>query len=326
MRPATAASEAELVREPVRVRVPATSANLGPGYDALGVALGLHDLVTVELVERGELVEPAAGRSAAVTPQVEIEVSGEGAGEVPQDATHLVHRAMVRGFEAMDVPVPGVRLHCANAIPHGRGLGSSSAAIVAGLAAARGLLRDGVDRMPDDALFALAADAEGHPDNVAPAVYGGFTIAYGEPGAQPAWRAVRLDVDPSVCFVAFVPATVLETRVARRLLPSTVPHPDAAHNAGRAALMVAALTSRPDQLLAATEDRLHQSYRAAAMPESIELLASLRADGFAAVVSGAGPTVLALVGADAVAEVRGRGPQGWRALHLPVDRDGVSVC
>jgi homoserine kinase len=313
-----AAISADLVDEPVRVRVPATSANLGPGYDTLGVALGLHDLVTAKVT--GGPAAPAGGQ-----PEVVIEVSGEGADDVPRDATHLVHRAMVRGFEAMGVPVPGVRLHCANAVPHGRGLGSSSAAIVAGLATARGLVRDGAARLSDDALFALAAEAEGHPDNVAPAVYGGLTIAYGGPRAPEPFRAVRLDVDPAVCFVVFVPPTPLETRVARGLLPSTVPHADAAHNAGRAALMVAALTGRPEALLAATEDRLHQTYRAAAMPQSIELVERLRADGYPAVVSGAGPTVLALVGTQAVPEVRSRGPRGWRAMQLAVDPDGVAV-
>ncbi len=229
---------------------------------------------------------------------------------------------MVRGFIAMDVPVPGVHLSCANAIPHGRGLGSSSAAIVAGLAAARALVVDGDRRLDDDALFHVAADMEGHPDNVAPATYGGFTIAYGDPGR---FEAVRLDVDPSVAFVVLVPETVLETRVARGLLPAEVPHSDASRNAGRAALLVAALTGRPDRLLAATEDRLHQPYRAAAMPESAELLSSLRADGFAAVVSGAGPTVLAMVSPDAVAEVVARRPSGWRATELAVDATGVQL-
>jgi homoserine kinase len=229
---------------------------------------------------------------------------------------------MARGFDALGVPLPGVRLECTNAIPHGRGLGSSSAAIVAGLAAARALVEGGHERMGDDDLFGLAAELEGHPDNVAPATYGGFTIAYGEPGR---FRAVRLDVDPSVAFVAFVPETVLETRVARGLLPELVPHDDAARNAGRSALLGAALTGGRDQLLAATEDRLHQQYRATAMPDSARLVESLRSDGFPAVVSGAGPTVLALVRPGEVDEVCRRGPSGWRATELAVDPDGVQV-
>jgi homoserine kinase len=306
----------DLTGEPVRIQVPASSANLGPGFDALGVALALHDVVTATVTS--EVTDPQ-------DPEVIIECTGEGADAVPRDASHLVHRALVRGFEAMGVPLPGVRLSCVNAIPHGRGLGSSSAAIVAGLAAARGLIRGGPDRMSDDDLFALAAELEGHPDNVAPAVYGGFTIAYAGGEGTPGFRAVRLDVDATTAFVVFVPEVALETRVARGLLPDQVAHGDAARNAGRAALLVAALTGRPDQLMAATEDRLHQQYRAAAMPDSAALIEALRADGYPAVVSGAGPTVLAIVENGAVAEVLTRGPRDWRALELAVDPDGVRV-
>ncbi len=306
------ASTGGLVSGPVRVRVPATSANLGPGYDTLGIALGLHDVVTLEVTD------PEG-------PGVVIECSGEGADAVPRDSTHLVHQAVARGFAAMGVPLPGLRLCCDNAIPHGRGLGSSSAAIVAGLAGARGLVAGGADRFPDDALFGVAAEMEGHPDNVAPAVYGGFTIAYGGVGDPGGSQAVRLDVDPDVSFVVLVPPTPVETKVARGLLPEQVPHADAARNAGRAALLVAALTGRSDRLLAATEDRLHQQYRAEAMPESWSLVQALRADGHAAVVSGAGPTVLAMLPPRAVAEVLACRPDGWRALQLPVDPSGVRV-
>ena len=299
------------VRGPVKVQVPASSANLGPGFDALGVALALHDRVTAEVTD-------TAGGA------VSIECTGEGADQVPRDATHLVHRSMARGFDAMGVPLPGVHLSCVNAIPHGRGLGSSSAAIVAGLGLARGLVRDGTERMDDRALFGLAAEIEGHPDNVAPAVFGGFTIAYGV--REGGFQAVRLDVVPEVSFVVLVPGLALETTVARGLLPAVVPHADAARNAGRAALLVAALTSRPDQLMAATEDRLHQDYRAEAMPESAALVAALRAAGHPAVISGAGPTVLAIVAPDAVAEVQSMGPGGWRATELAVDLEGVRLA
>lgn len=291
-----------------QVRVPATTANLGPGFDALGVALGLHDVVTVEVIDADALV---------------VECSGEGADDVPRDATHLVHRALARGFAAMGLPLPVVRLSCVNAIPHGRGLGSSSAAIVAGLTAARGLADDGDERLPDHALFALAAEIEGHPDNVAPAVFGGFTIAYA--GGEAGHSAVRLDVDPGVSFVVFVPPSPLATEVARGLLPAHVTHHDAARNAGRAALLVAALTGRPDQLLAATEDRLHQQYRAAAMPESALLIEQLRRAGMAAVVSGAGPTVLAMVAPGRVDEALARTPTGWWARALPVDPGGARL-
>ena len=302
--------EHSFVDGPVQVQVPASSANLGPGFDALGLALALHDVVTVEVTD------PASGR-------VSIECTGEGAATVPRDDTHLVHRSMARGFAAMGVPLPGLRLSCANAIPHGRGLGSSSAAIVAGLAGARGLVQGGAELLPDVALFGLAAEIEGHPDNVAPAVFGGFTIAYGDSGTG--FHAVRLDVAPGLAFVAFVPGHVLETKVARGLLPSHVPHADASRNAGRAALLVAALTGRPDQLMAATEDRLHQDYRAAAMRESAELVAALRAAGHPAVISGAGPTVLAIVAPDAVADVLSHAPEGWRPTELAVDVEGVRL-
>jgi homoserine kinase len=294
----------------VVVRVPATSANLGPGYDALGLALQLYDEVRVEVL-------PTAAPGV-----VDLEVEGEGAGQVPLDATHLVHRSMARGFEVLGWPTPAVRMRCRNAVPHGRGLGSSSAAIVAGLAAARALVDGGSETLPDDALFALAAELEGHPDNVAPAVHGGFTIAYVEGGRS---QAVSLPVDDRVVPVALVPPTPLETRVARGLLPDVVPHADAAANAGRAALLVAALTGRPGLLLDATEDWLHQTYRAPAMPESVELVRELRDQGVPAVVSGAGPTVLALCETEGAHLVAAEAPPDWRALVLEVDRRGVRV-
>ncbi len=307
----------------VAVQVPATSANLGPGFDSLGLALTLYDVVTAEVVA------PAAADPPLIT------VTGECADQVPRDASHLVHRSMMRGFDAMGLRpaggegpgrglAPRVRLHCENGIPHGRGLGSSSAAIVAGLSVARALVEDGESRLDDDALFALAADLEGHPDNVAPAVYGGFTIAYADHGA---FRAVKLEVTAAVSLLAYVPPDPLATAVARGLLPAEVPHAHAAHSAGRAALLVAALTSSPagrrDLLLAATEDRLHQGYRAGAMPGSAALVTSLRDAAVPAVVSGAGPTVLALVEPAAAEAAGARVPEGWRVLRLDVDRAGV---
>jgi homoserine kinase len=298
----------QLVTGQVRVRVPASSANLGPGFDSLGLALELHDLVTAEVCPAGAAASPV------------ISVAGEGAGEVPLDESHLVHRAMVRAFAAMGVPTPVVRLHCENAIPHGRGLGSSSAAIVAGLSVARALVTDGADRLDRDELFALAAEIEGHPDNVAPAVYGGFTVSYSDGGR---FHAARLTVTSPVSFVVFVPAEPLATETARGLLPATVPHSDAARNAGRAALLLVALTGRPDLLLAATEDRLHQDYRAPAMPESAALIARLREVGYAAVVSGAGPTVLAVVAPDDIPAVTAQAPAGWQVRELSVDPDGA---
>jgi homoserine kinase len=291
----------------VQVRVPASSANLGPGYDALGLALAHHDVITAELVD-------------APAPQIVVE--GEGAGEVPLDASHLVHRSLAHGFSMLGLSLPAVRLHCSNAIPHARGMGSSSAAIVGGLAVARALAGERGDALDDDRLFVAAAEIEGHPDNVAAAVHGGLTIGY---TTEQGVRAVRLDVVADVTPVVVVPPEPLSTAVARGLLPDSVPHADAAFVAGRAALLVAALTGPTDALLEATEDRLHQGYRAPAMPRSVALVDELRAAGIAAVVSGAGPTVLALPRPAHVADVTGRAPDGWRSLVLEVDTCGVTL-
>jgi homoserine kinase len=296
------------VSGPVTVSVPATSANLGPGFDALGLALGYRDVVTAEVVDR---------------PGVEVTVTGEGAGSVPLDERHLVYRSMCAAFERMGARVPGIRLTCTNVVPHARGLGSSSAAIVAGVSVARGLVGGGSLLVDDDTLFALAAELEGHPDNVAPAMYGGFTVAWRE-GDR--FRATTLAVDPRVQVVVLVPPDGVETSVARGLLPATVSHADAAANAGRAALLVAALGRQPELLLAATEDRLHQDHREPAMPRTLALLRSLRADGLPAVVSGAGPTVLVFTDTHDQQAVVDRAPVGWRALALPVDRDGARVA
>ena len=279
---------------PVRVRVPATSANLGPGFDTFGLALGLYDDVVARIGEGG----------------VVVDVAGEGAEDVPRDKRHLVVRAMRAAFDRMGGQPRGIELVCANRIPHGRGLGSSAAAIVAGVLAARELVLGGLD---DTEVLALAAEIEGHPDNVAACLLGGLTLAYG-----PA-SAVRLPVHPDVRVVAFVPGTRSSTAKARRLLPDVVPHADAARNAGRAALLVEALGRRPDLLMDATEDLLHQPYRAEAMPRAAALMASLRAAGVPAVISGAGPTVLAFGGADV------HPGRGWTVLPLPVDEGGAQV-
>ncbi|WP_298459403.1 homoserine kinase [uncultured Cellulomonas sp.] len=302
----------------VRVRVPATSANLGPGFDALGLALAVHDEVEVR---------------ALGTPGVVVDVRGEGAGEVPDDDSHLVVRALRLALDHVGAPQTGLHLVCTNRIPHGRGLGSSAAAVVAGLLAARGLIAD-PDALDDDTVLRLATDVEGHPDNAAPALLGGATVAWCEPGGA---RAVQVDTHADVAPVILVPGVRLATSTARGLLPATVPHRDAAFAVGRAALLVHALGRRPDLLLAATEDRLHQSYRAPAMRESVALVDALRGRGVAAVVSGAGPTVLALARTtggtgdaatdadDAVREVLGPTMGGWHVLVPGVDRDGATV-
>ena len=287
------------VAGPITVRVPASSANLGPGFDALGLALTLFDEITAEVTDDG----------------LSIDVTGEGSDSVPLDDTHLVMQAMHAAFGLLGEKPAGLRLTCRNAIPHGRGLGSSSAAIVGGITAARALVDGGMDRLDDAAAFQLAVDLEGHPDNVAAAQFGGLTIAWVDGDAA---AVERLDV--SVEATVFVPAVAVATKHARGLLPDAVPHGDAAMNAGRAALLVVALTTAPHRLMAATEDRLHQHYRSEAMPASSELVRQLRSDGIAAVISGAGPTVLAF--ARGIAD---RVPEGWVAHELEVEPRGVSV-
>jgi homoserine kinase len=286
--------------------------------------LGLHDDVIVAAV--GAL---GSARSTAVT------VTGEGAGTVAEDDANLVVRALRAGVahvlgegsDAAPLALPSLVLRCTNRIPHGRGLGSSAAAVVAGLLAARGLLVSGQDALDDAAVYALATAMEGHPDNVAAALFGGLTIAW-TPLAGAAPGVLRLEPDPDVRPVVLVPAGALSTATARGLLPAVVPHADAAHAAGRSALLIAALTGSPQHLLAATEDRLHQDYRAAAMPDSARLCGALRAAGLPAVVSGAGPSVLVLTRAgqqEAVAALAGRDAAPWTVLTPPVDLAGAGL-
>ena len=304
---------------PVRVRVPATSANLGPGFDALGLALTMYDVVEARAEGTG----------------LSIEVSGEGQGTAAAGESHLVVRAMRESFGIMGAQPPGIALRCDNRIPHGRGLGSSAAAIVAGILAARALTDDGAARLPDDAVLALATAMEGHPDNVAACLGGGLTIAWTTPGGP---RMTRLSPQPGVVPVALIAPEPMITEAARRVLPESVPHADAAANAGRSALLIAALTSDPGALLDATQDWLHQPYRAGAMPATADLLRRLREAGIPAVVSGAGPSVLAFlqspvspggmpapVGLDVVdSTVREMG-SGWSISVLAVDRHGASI-
>lgn len=292
---------------PVRVSVPATSANLGPGFDSLGLALSLRDELTAEVTPGG----------------LEVDVRGAGADGVPRDESHLVVRSMRAAFDLMGAQPPGLRLSCENVVPHARGLGSSSAAIVAGVVLARGLVAGGTLLADDQALFRLAARIEGHPDNVAPAFFGGFSISGRDDDGE--FYAVGSAVDPRVRAVVFVPPTPVSTEVARGLLPAEVPHGDAAADAGRAALLVAALGGQPEHLLRATRDYLHQSYRRPAMPDSLDLVDALRADGVPAVVSGAGPTVLAFTDEAGATGLLRRCPDGWDAHDLAIEPDGARV-
>ena len=295
----------------VTVRVPATTANLGPGFDTLGLALSLYDELTVTVRD---------------TPGATVEVIGVGEGEVATDESNLVVRAIAYTFAACSQPLPGLHLVARNNIPHGRGLGSSGAAIVSGIMAAKGLL-DGIVDLDAGALLALATALEGHPDNVAPALFGGLTIAWTtDAGPQHKKLIVHRGVSPLIA----VPESTMSTELARSLRPASVPHEDAIFNVSRSALLIAALIQSPELLLAATEDKLHQSYRAAAMPETESLILELRSHGLPAVVSGAGPSILVLCSDPAqrlvAAElIAARSGSPWQSLLLAVDFKGATV-
>jgi homoserine kinase len=288
-----------------KVTVPASTANLGPGFDAFGLALGLYDVVELQVTDGGLKVEV-------------IDAGAGGVADVPTDETHLVVRAIRRTCEHLGVEPPGLHLRCSNAIPHARGLGSSAAAVVSGVAAGYALAGREFDAF--DALQ-LAAGFEGHADNAAASLLGGLVLAWCE-GAE--FRAERLTPHASIRPVVAVPSVRSATATTRGLLPAAVPHRDAAHAAGRAALAVHALTAKPELLLAATEDRLHQHYRAPAYPASGALVDTLRAHGVAAAISGAGPTVLALTTTGILPPVAG--VEAFDVSELPVDLTGVRVA
>ncbi len=291
----------------VTVRVPASSANLGPGFDCLGLALDLWDEVTVSTSTGG----------------VQVQVQGEGAGEVATDCSHLVVRAIrsglqLAGLDVTDAAGQGLDVLCSNAIPHSRGLGSSASAVVAGLAVARGLCRSDIS---DDALIQRSSEFEGHPDNASASVLGGAVVSWavGLAGGGYRYRAVSLPVHPDIVPVALIPAEKSSTALTRGMLPGQVPHEDAAFNASRSALAVLALTSRPDLLLDATDDRLHQAQRAPAMPVTAAWISRLRLAGIAAAISGAGPTVLALTVGGLPRVLREQAAaDGLEVLDLPV--------
>ena len=260
--------------------VAASSANLGPGFDSIGLALSLYDEIVVETTDSGLVVE----------------VDGEGAGELALGAGHLVVRALECGLEAARVSAPGLKVRCHNAIPHSRGLGSSAAAVVGGLAAVNGLVAQaGSTPLTQTQLIQLSSEFEGHPDNAAAAVLGGAVVSWIDRSCDPpSFSAVPLRLHPDIRLFPAIPEYRSSTAEARILLPAQVSHIAARFNVSRAALLVVALTERPDLLMAATEDMLHQPQRASAMPTSAEYLRLLRRCGVAAVLSGAGPGVIAL--------------------------------
>ena len=298
---------------PIQVQVPATSANLGPGFDSFGLALAMHDRYVAQILDDAGL---------------DIDVTGEGADEVPRTDKNLLVKAMNKGFDYLGGKPKGIAVRALNVIPHGRGLGSSASAIIGGLCLARALVLTGSDKMSDEKLLQLATDMEGHPDNVAAALYGNAVVAWQEDqhGKEIA-QAISLSVDTRIRAIAFIPSTAVATSKARKMLPEMIPHRDAARNSANSALLVHALTLRPDLLFRATEDFLHQSYRSEAMPASFALLTKLRDAGVAAFISGAGPTVLALhTGNESdVAELIRAAGTKFEAKSLEIARSGATI-
>ena len=298
-----------------QISVPASSANIGPGFDCFGIALELRDRYAAQVLDDETF---------------DVDVTGEGADEVKKDAKNLVIKSMLHGFEHMGAKPRGIALRALNVIPHGRGLGSSASAIVGGLALARSLVLTGEQYMSDEELITLATELEGHPDNVAAAFYGGATLAWSESKTSSVGetknigRAVSLRVDDRIKALLLVPNNQLATAKARKLLPEIIPHQDAVLNSSRTALLVHALAERPDLLFIATEDLLHQKYRAQAMPKTIALVEKLRGAGLAAVVSGAGPSLMVLYSGaeDEIDQLESVAP-GFTAMKLAIAKTGA---
>lgn len=276
-------------------RVPATSANLGPGFDCFGLALDLWNEVTVDTE-----AEPG------------VTWEGEGADELPTDGTDMVSRALAHAARAGGAPLPSVALHGVNRVPLERGLGSSAAACVAGISLSDRLLDLGLE--PEE-ILELAVEMEGHPDNAAAAIAGGFTIAFGD-------GVIRLDPHPSLRPVALVPDVRLPTTEARAALGDQIARADAVFNAAHAAATVVALTSEPALLTRTLDDRLHQDARLALVPIVEGVFRDLRAAGVPVCLSGAGPTLLAFGSDDMPVPDPG---DGWSLLSLAVAPTGVEV-
>ncbi len=280
---------------------PATVANVGPGFDSFGLCLRMHDSVTAKVTDHG----------------IRVDIVGEAAEDLPRGESHLVVRSIRAALAELGVAQPGLTLRCQNRIPHSRGLGSSAAAIVSGIRLAERLAgRD----LAQAQVLELATRLEGHSDNVAACLLGGFTIAWSEAGRV---CALRLDVHDQIRAVVFVPGQTLSTTTARQLLPTAVKHAHASDNSARTGLLVAALTQRPEYLHPATQDRLHQDQRRTALPDSLALLEAMRAEGLAAVLSGAGPSVLVLGTASEPIDTERWTWPGWRSVVVSIDTRGA---
>ena len=270
---------ADLVGRHVAIEVPATTANLGAGFDALAMALDLTTLIEVRAVP------------SETEPPFHVEVVGEGAGHLPSGRRNRFISALIDGLESTGVVADGAgwHVHMDNRIPVTRGLGSSASATVAGLVAADALLGGAIG---PERMLELATAAEGHADNAAAAIYGGLCVVATVEGAP---RAVRLDPPAGLLTALYIPDKHLSTATMRAALPASVPFKDAVHNVGAATLAVAALSQgRLELLRPATVDRLHEPYRVAAYPELPELIeVALAAGAKGACMSGAGPTVIA---------------------------------
>jgi len=298
---------------PIQVQVPATSANLGPGFDCFGLALDLHDRYVVQILDE---------------PGLDLDVAGEGAQTLPLNDKNLLIKAMNKGFDFLGGKPKGIAVRALNVVPHGRGLGSSASAIIGGLVLARALVLTGTDKMSDQVLLDLATQMEGHPDNVAAALYGGATIAWQEDHhGKLVSQVLPLTVDSRIRAVAFIPNSELSTSKARKLLPENISHADAAANSARSALLSQALTNRPDLLFRATEDFLHQEFRESAMPKSLKLMRTLRKAGVASFISGAGPTVLTLHTSDQseLEELMRAAGDGFEAKSLGIAVRGATL-
>jgi homoserine kinase len=298
---------------PLQVQVCASSANLGPGFDSFALALGMHDRYVAQVMDE---------------PGLDIDITGEGSADLRRDEKNLVVKSMYQGFDFMGGRPRGLAVRALNEIPHGRGLGSSAAAIVGGLVLARALVLSGEERMNDEALLTIAAKLEGHPDNVAATLLGGATISWQEDRhGETVARAVKLHVDTRISALAFIPTISVSTSKARKLLPASISMEDAVANSRNTALLSQALTTRPDLLFTATEDFLHQKYRQEAMPLSFALVNKLRAAGVAAFISGAGPTVLVLHTGDPseVAELQRAAGSHFALQPLAVSPGGTQI-